>query len=80
MKLSAISRIAAIGVLLFVAFGANAKDDSEHPGTTPGEMRYKGAPVPEQLESKDVITPGAPALTEAEFAKAKKIYFERCAG
>ena len=30
--------------------------------------------------SKDVITPGAPAMTEAEFAKAKKIYFERCAG
>lgn len=80
MKLSAISRIAAIGVLLFVAFGANAKDDSEHPGTTPGEMRYKGAPVPEHLESKDVVTPGAPSLTEAEFAKAKKIYFERCAG
>ena len=80
MKLSAISRIAAIGVLLFIAFGANAKDDSEHPGTTPGEMRYKGAPVPEHLESKDVVTPGAPSLTEAEFAKAKKIYFERCAG
>ena len=43
-------------------------------------MRYKGAPVPLQEGSKDVITPGAPALTEAEFAKAKKIYFERCAG
>ena len=80
MDISAISRITAIGVLLFVTFGANAKDESEHPGTTPGELRYKGAPVPEHLESKDVVTPGAPALTEAEFAKAKKIYFERCAG
>jgi nitrite reductase (NO-forming)/hydroxylamine reductase len=33
-----------------------------------------------QEGSKDVITPGAPAMTEAEFAKAKQIYFERCAG
>jgi nitrite reductase (NO-forming)/hydroxylamine reductase len=80
MKLSAVSRITAIGVFLFATFGANAKDESEHPGTTPGELRYKGAPIPEQLESKDVVTPGAPALTEVEFAKAKKIYFERCAG
>jgi nitrite reductase (NO-forming) / hydroxylamine reductase len=70
----------ALGMLSFVAVGTYAADKSEHPGTTPGEMRYKGAPVPLQEGSKDVITPGAPALSEAEFAKAKKIYFERCAG
>jgi nitrite reductase (NO-forming)/hydroxylamine reductase len=70
----------ALVMLSLVAVGANAADKSEHPGTTPGEMRYKGAPVPLQESSKDVITPGAPALSEAEFAKAKKIYFERCAG
>ena len=57
-----------------------ATANGEHPGTTPGEMAYKGAPVPEHLASKDVVTPGAPPLTEAEFAKAKQIYFERCAG
>ncbi len=79
MDISAVSRIATIGALLFTTLGAYAKD-SGHPGTTPGEMRYKGAPVPEQMESKDVVTPGAPALTKAEFTKAKKIYFERCAG
>ena len=70
----------ALGMLSLVAIATNAADKSEHPGTTPGEMRYKGAPVPLQESSKDVITPGAPALSEAEFAKAKKIYFERCAG
>ena len=70
----------ALGILSLVAPGAYGADKSEHPGTTPGEMRYKGAPVPLQEGSKDVITPGAPAMTEAEFAKAKKIYFERCAG
>jgi len=82
MKKSAITRgmrLAALGALSLVAVGANAASDSEHPGTTPGEMRYKGSPVPMQ-ESKDVLTPGAPALSEAEFAKAKQIYFERCAG
>jgi nitrite reductase (NO-forming)/hydroxylamine reductase len=84
MKKSAICRVARIaiaGVLAVPAFAGYAADKgSEHPGTTPGEMRYKGAPVPLQEGSIDVITPGAPALTEAEFAKAKQIYFERCAG
>jgi len=84
MKKSAICRMARIaiaGVLAVPAFAGYAADKgSEHPGTTPGEMRYKGAPVPLQEGSIDVITPGAPALTEAEFAKAKQIYFERCAG
>ena len=51
----------------------------EHPGTTPGEMRYKGAPVPEQA-GKQVITPGGPVLTDEEFNLAQKLYFERCAG
>jgi nitrite reductase (NO-forming)/hydroxylamine reductase len=75
-----IARTVALGMLSFVAMGVNAASESGHPGTTPGEMRYKGAPIPLQEGSKDVVTPGAPALTEAEFAKAKKIYFERCAG
>jgi nitrite reductase (NO-forming)/hydroxylamine reductase len=82
MKKPAISRVvrlATFGALSIVAMGAYAAKSSDHPGTTPGEMRYKGAPVPMQ-ESKDVITPGAPALTEAEFAQAKQIYFQRCAG
>jgi nitrite reductase (NO-forming)/hydroxylamine reductase len=74
-----LTRLAAIGVLTMTTAGAFAAEGSGHPGTTPGEMRYKGAPVPMQ-ESKDVITPGAPALTEAEFAQAKQIYFQRCAG
>jgi len=74
------ARIVALGMISLAALGANAADKSEHPGTTPGELRYKGAPIPLQEGSKDVVTPGAPALTEPEFAKAKKIYFERCAG
>jgi len=83
MKQPAVFRLARLtvaGVLAMTAVSVHAATGSEHPGTTPGELRYKGAPVPLQEGSKDVVTPGAPALTEEEFAKAKKIYFERCAG
>jgi nitrite reductase (NO-forming) / hydroxylamine reductase len=75
-RLAAVVAAGALAMSAAAAFAAS----SEHPGTTPGEMRYKGAPIPLQEGSKDVITPGAPKLTEAEFTKAKKIYFERCAG
>ncbi|HEX9626959.1 MAG TPA: cytochrome D1 domain-containing protein [Acidiferrobacterales bacterium] len=54
---------------------------SEHPATTEGELRYKGAPVPiKPEEAKETLTPKAPPLTSAEFEIAKKLYFERCAG
>src|SRR3989344_2716778 len=54
---------------------------SGHPGTPETEMRYKGAPVPiKPEEAETVVSPKAPALTEAEFTRAKQIYFERCAG
>jgi len=72
------TRLTIAGVLTCAATGVYAQP-ADHPGTTPGELRYKGAPVPLQ-ESKRVVSPGAPDLTEAEFEKAKQIYFERCAG
>ena len=54
---------------------------SGHPGTPESEMRYKGAPVPiKPEEAETVVSPKAPALTTAEFTRAKQIYFERCAG
>jgi len=64
---------------LVLSTSAMAQKPGEHPGTTLGEMRYKGAPIPEG-EMKQVETPSAPKLTEAEFKRATKIYFERCAG
>ncbi len=43
------------------------------------EVKYEGAPS--SIESaKQVITPGAPTITQAEFQKAKTIFFQRCAG
>ena len=74
------TRLAVIGVLSMTAASVFAAKDSEHPGTSPGEMRYKGAPIPLHEGSKDVTTSGAPAMTDEEVAKSKQIYFERCAG
>jgi nitrite reductase (NO-forming)/hydroxylamine reductase len=60
-----------------------AESPTEHPETTVAEMKYKGAPSPIGAaagEMQMVISPGAPAMTQAEFDHAKQIYFERCAG
>ncbi len=66
---------------LSLAAGPVLATQGEHPGTPEEEMRYKGAPIPISPESaKESITPKAPKITPAEFKKAKKIYFERCAG
>ena len=58
-----------------------AEKSSGHPGTPQPELEYKGAPVPIKPEdTTSARTPTAPALTDAEFNRAKQIYFERCAG
>ena len=75
--------VLAAGVSLLAALPALsfAQAKADHPGVTPGDLRYKGAPVdikPEEF--KETITPKAPPVSTEEFARAKKIYFERCAG
>ncbi len=59
-----------------------AKEKSSgHPGTPESEMRYKGAPIPlNPDEAKETLSPKAPNVTPKEFARAKQIFFERCAG
>ena len=81
---------AALAAGLFVAtalnlnnvFGADEKAQpsppSGHPGTTAPEMMYKGAPA--GVQPSEVKVPEAPPMTAAEFAQAKEIYFQRCAG
>lgn len=44
-------------------------------------MAYEGTPSAVEAESAKIVrSPGAPDLTDAEFEKAKQIYFQRCAG
>ena len=58
-----------------------ASSPSEHPGTTRAELKYQGAPTTLKAEdAKTVVSPGAPPMSEKEFAFAKQTYFERCAG
>ncbi|NIP73628.1 MAG: nitrite reductase [Gammaproteobacteria bacterium] len=53
----------------------------EHPKTGEEEMRYKGTPSPiEAEEAEERLHPRAPPLSDEEFVRAKRIYFERCAG
>jgi nitrite reductase (NO-forming) / hydroxylamine reductase len=58
-----------------------AESPTEHPATSVAEMKYGGAPsAMVGADVKMVISPGAPDMTEAEYARAGQIYFERCAG
>ncbi|CUA85405.1 cytochrome D1 domain-containing protein [Pseudidiomarina woesei] len=50
-----------------------------HQGSTVAEVSYKGAPSA-VTGGKMMKTPGAPDISEEEFAKAQEIYFQRCAG
>ncbi len=50
-----------------------------HPDTPEAEHIYQSQSLAMQ-DAEQVITPGAPALSQAEFENARKLYFERCAG
>jgi nitrite reductase (NO-forming)/hydroxylamine reductase len=61
--------------------GAEAKQAAgeRHPGTGEAEQSYQSQPS-QIKEARQRVTPGAPAVSEAEFVRAKQIFFERCAG
>ena len=57
-----------------------ADSPTQHP-TTVSVLKYQGAPSPAGAEGAQIlVTPGAPDMTMAEFDRAQKIYFQRCAG
>ena len=70
---------AAMCWLLIGTTQAAEEDPVDHPGTEGAELRYQGAPVPE-LGGKMRTSPGAPAISEAEYKRASQVFFERCAG
>lgn len=79
-NLSAVSveEVAALRVEL----GKEDRAEGErHTGATEGELKYRGTPSPIEAENVDQVSrAGGPSLTEAEFAVATQLYFERCAG
>jgi nitrite reductase (NO-forming)/hydroxylamine reductase len=78
-----LSAVAALSLAMGAATAAETPkpEDLKKHQTTPGEryepsldvLQDEGAEMPGQK-------PGAPVLTQAEFAKAQEIYFQRCAG
>ena len=78
--------LAAVSVaeVASIRAAAGAEDRAEgqrHLGATEGELKYQGAPSAISGEdTRQVMSAGGPALTEAEFATATQRYFERCAG
>ena len=76
-----IGGLCAAMVLSMSSIAVWAVESSEHPNTPEEEMRYKGAPIPlKPEETEQALNPKAPAVSQAEFVRATKIYFERCAG
>ena len=57
-----------------------ADDTSGHPKASEGEMRYMGTPQTAPTDAEMVTSPGAPDLTADQYARARQLYFERCAG
>ncbi len=52
-----------------------------HPGTSQAQAAYEGAPTAiSGADVKQVRSPGAPDMSETEFARASEIFFQRCAG
>ncbi|RCV87597.1 nitrite reductase [Vreelandella rituensis] len=66
---------ASLGLGLVHAFEDDPDEEQE------AARVYRGTDSPvDAASAKSVRTPGAPDLTEAEFERAKEIYFQRCAG
>ena len=73
--------VVALATLPFAISLALADDSAAKKGVTEAEVKYQagGSPLANEPMHQN-IDPKAPPMTEAEFVKARQIYFERCAG
>jgi nitrite reductase (NO-forming)/hydroxylamine reductase len=72
-------RLAAIPVLAVAMQGAFAEAPAGHGDAALKEYQAGGSPMADVPMHHD-INPLAPRMSEPEFEKAKRIFFERCAG
>ncbi|GAA5183380.1 nitrite reductase [Niveibacterium umoris] len=72
--------VAMLSALAAIACGAPRAADNKM-GVSDAEVKYQagGSPLAD-VEMYQDINPKAPAMSKAEFDKARQIYFERCAG
>ncbi|WP_374501503.1 cytochrome D1 domain-containing protein [Zoogloea sp.] len=68
-------------VMAALPFAMSQAFAAETEGHTPAEIKYQagGSPLA-NVEMYQDINPKAPAMSKAEFDKARQIYFQRCAG
>lgn len=71
----------ALAALPFTFSLALAEDPVAKKSVTEAEVKYQagGSPLANEPMHQN-IDPKAPPMTEAEFVKARQVYFERCAG
>ncbi|GIX34285.1 MAG: nitrite reductase [Lysobacteraceae bacterium] len=64
-----------------LAVSTDPAQGERHPNTSEGAMKYQGAPSAVSASDVEmVVNPDAPPITKAEFERATRIFFERCAG
>jgi nitrite reductase (NO-forming)/hydroxylamine reductase len=81
VRVCAAVAVAALTIGLAQAAEAPKPEDLKKHQTTPGEKYEPSLDVlPDAGAELPGQKPGVPTLTEAEFARGKQIYFERCAG
>ncbi|MBU3724697.1 MAG: nitrite reductase [Burkholderiaceae bacterium] len=77
MRLTKLTAVAAM-IMASASLTAVAQ---EKKGVTPGELGYQAGASPLASEPMvQSVNPKAPPMTQAEFDRARVIYFERCAG
>ena len=70
-----------VSAMAFAVGNALAATDPAHPDAKSPEMSYQGAPgAIDPTATKDFMDGEGPKMTKAEFAEAKEIFFQRCAG
>ncbi len=72
-------RVLAVSALAFACQVAFAQGPASHGDTALQEYQSGGSPMADLPMHQD-INPLAPRMSEPEFDKAKRIFFERCAG
>jgi nitrite reductase (NO-forming) / hydroxylamine reductase len=83
MKIGSFAAASAATLLLATGFGAALAQPpaAEHAPVTAPEIRYQAGSSPlADVPMYQDINPKAPRMSQAEFDKARQIYFERCAG
>ena len=71
---------AALSVSATPSFAAEKADMKKHKSTPSGKYQPSLDMLKDQPGAKPGVVPGVPTLTDAEFNRARTIYFERCAG